>query len=267
MKPATVFPWFVILASFPLLAWGQGFRGGQDDAIGPAPIKQPGQLKFKHKSFTLVRVQYSGSATRRNSSWATDYPDSDAKISARFAKMTGLETSPAPKVMKLTDPKLQEFPFLYLVEAGELSLSDAEARGLRQYLLGGGFLMVDDFWGKAEWDSFVGEFKKVFPDRELRELPIEHPIFHCFYDLNEKPQVPSIHAALSGRTTERLDALEAHYQGVFDDQGRLMAVICHNTDLGDGWERGDEDANYFREYSQKKAYPMGINILVYALTQ
>jgi hypothetical protein len=172
-------------------------------------------------------------------------------------------------VLSLKDPELRQYPFVYLVEGGSLLLDEAEVRGLRQYLLGGGFLM-DDFWGEAEWDHFSRELKKVFPDRQPQELPLDHEIFHCFYDLPAKPQVPSIHAALAqkaaGGTSERADAAKPHYRGVVDDKGRLMAVFCHNTDLGDGWERADADAYYFREFSQKKAYPMGVNIVVYALT-
>jgi hypothetical protein len=148
-----------------------------------------------------------------------------------------------------------------------MTLSDAEVRSLRRYLLNGGFLMVDDFWGEMEWDNLYLEMKRVFPDREPQELPLEHPIFHCVYDLKEKPQVPSIHAWLgSGRSYERWDAEEPHYRALFDDNGRVMALICHNTDLGDGWEREGENVDYFHEYSEKKAYPMGINIVVYAMT-
>ena len=110
----------------------------------------------------------------------------------------------------------------------------------------------------------------MFPDREPQELPLNHAVFHCFYDIPAKPQVPSIHAALqhqaTGGTSERLDCQEPHFRGIVDDKGRLMVIICHNTDLGDGWERAGVSEYYFREFSQKKAYPMGVNILVYALT-
>ena len=236
--------------------------------ILPQPIKKPADLEFKVESFTFVRIKYSQvGGGRVRGSWATDYPDSDLNLSARLTKDTGLPADPKGKVMALTDPELSKFPFIYLVEPGRLHLSDEEARGLRAYLVGGGFLMVDDFWGQAEWDSFATELKKVFPDREPMELPLTHPVFHAFYRLDHKPQVLSIHAALSGAAAERADAHEVHYRGVSDDSGRLMVIICHNTDLGDGWERQDADAHYFREYSQKRAYPMGINILVHALTR
>ena len=142
---------------------------------------------------------------------------------------------------------------------------------LRRYLLNGGFLMVDDFWGDEEWDNFYDEIKRVFPHREPEEVSLNHEIFHCVYDLKEKPQIPSINHAWGGRdfgrTWERYDAETPHYKAIFDDNDRMMVIICHNTDLGDGWEREGEDPWYFREFSEKSAYPLGINIVMYAMTQ
>ena len=120
-------------------------------------------------------------------------------------------------------------------------------------------------WGR--WHDVI---KRVLPDNDWEELPLEHPIFHCVYDLKEKPQVPSINVAMWARGTpvtwERDDAKEVHYKALFDDKGRMMAIICHNTDLGDGWEREGEDEYYFKEFSEKKAYPLGINIVYWAMT-
>jgi len=110
--------------------------------------------------------------------------------------------------------------------------------------------------------------KRVFPEREPVELPLDHPIFHCVYDLKIKPQIPGIRAAdwRNGITWERPDATEVHYKGIFDDQGRMMVIICHNTDLGDGWEEEATSPEYFRQFSEKYAYPLGINIIFYAMT-
>jgi hypothetical protein len=130
--------------------------------------------------------------------------------------------------------------------------------------------MVDDFWGEDEWYNFYHEIKQVFPEREPVELSLNHPVFNCFYNIQEKPQVPMIAIGIkslsTGITWEREDAKEAHYFGIEDAKGRLMAIFCHNTDLGDGWEREGENEYYYREFSLKKAYPMGINIVIYALT-
>ena len=224
--------------------------------------------KFAEDVFTFVRVKYNSHRNWRR--WATDYPDSDLNFSYRLQQLTSMKVDPKGRILELTDPALFDYPFIYMIEPGGLEFTEDEVKALRRYLLNGGFLMVDDFWGEAEWDNFHYEIKRVFPDREPVELPIEHPIFHCVYDLKTKPQIPSIGAAQWGRsqgiTWEREDAKEVHYRAIFDDEGRMMAIICHNTDLGDGWEREGEDQWYFREFSEKKAYPLGINIVFYAMT-
>ncbi len=223
--------------------------------------------RFKADVFTFVRVKYSSYGGGRGGNWLTDYPDSDLNFSYRLHELTALETDPNGKILELTDEAIFDYPWMYLIEPGRMSLTEAEVAGLRKYLLNGGFLMVDDFWGEYEWDNFYREIKRVFPDREPLELPLEHEIFHCVYDLAKKPQVPSLNGWLAtGLTYERQDAAEVHYRALFDDKGRMMAIICHNTDLGDGWEREGEDATYFKEFAEKWSYPMGINIVTYAMT-
>lgn len=241
--------------------------------------------EFSHDVFTFVRIRYSSGYGGREyrgrsgrgygrgfsgGNWATDYPDSDLNFSFRLHQLTSMEVNPDGVVLELTDPKLFDYPFIYIVEPGRLVFSAEEVKILRRYLLNGGFLMVDDFWGEDEWYNFYREIKRVFPNREPRELKLSHPIFHAVFDLKEKPQIPSIGVALQGRshgiTWEREDARVPHYKAIYDDKGRIMSIICHNTDLGDGWEREGEDEWYFREFSEKKAYPLGINIVFYAMT-
>ncbi len=222
--------------------------------------------EFKHDVFTFVRVEYSDWGGGWRGKWRTDYPDSDLNFSYRLQELTSMKVDPNGKVLKLTDPQLFDYPFIYIIEPGNMYLEEAEVLALRKYLENGGFLMVDDFWGEEEWAGFYEQIKRVFPNREPKELPLEHEIFHCVYDLKEKPQIPSINHYWSGRKTERWDATEAHYRAIFDDKNRIMALICHNTDLGDGWEREGLDQGYFKEYSEKWAYPLGINIVTYAMT-
>lgn len=224
--------------------------------------------QFKKDVFTFARLEYD--SWGRRGAWRTDYPDSDLNFSYRLQQLTSMKVHPDGKIVRLTEDEVFDYPFLYMIEPGSLFFSAEEIAALRRYCENGGFLMVDDFWGEEEWNNFYQEIKRVFPDREPEELPLEHPIFHCVYDLKEKPQVPSINAAQAGRsqgiTFERWDAQTPHYKAIKDDDDRIMVLICHNTDLGDGWEREGEDEWYFREFSEKKAYPMGINIVTYAMT-
>ena len=225
---------------------------------------------FKSDVFTFVRVRYGG--YRRGGGWATDYPDADLNFPWRLQQLTSIKVDPQPRIVELTDDALFDYPWVYMIEPGGLSFTEDEVVALRRYLLNGGFLMVDDFWGDDEWDNFYQEIKRVFPDREPVELDITHPIFRCVYPLKEKPQVPSIHSARRGEGASTSDrpydpgSVEVHYRAIFDDKGRMMTIICHNTDLGDGWEREGEDEWYFRTYSEPKSYPMGINIVFYAMT-
>jgi hypothetical protein len=191
-------------------------------------------------------------------------------FSLRLQQLTSLKVNPRPVVVELTDPELFDYPFVYMIEPGTLYVSDEEVKALRRYLLNGGFMMVDDFWGEYEWQNFYQEIKRVFPDREPEEVPLSHEIFQCVYQMKEKPQVPAIGwGARQGITWEprrESDTRTPYYRAITDDAGRIMVFICHNTDLGDGWEREGEDEYYFREFSVKKAYPMGINIVTYAMT-
>jgi Domain of unknown function (DUF4159) len=227
---------------------------------------------FKKDLFTFVRVKYSsaGYGRRRGGDWATDYPDADLNFSFRLQQLTSLKVDPQPKVIELTDDALFDYPFIYMIEPGNLQFEEEEVVALRRYLENGGFMMVDDFWGEDEYENFRREIERVFPDRPPAELPIDHEVFHCVYDLKEKPQVPSIGWAYRGRnggvTWERSDAREVHFRAITDDKNRIMVLICHNTDLGDGWEREGEDEWYFKEFAEKKSYPMGINIVFYAMT-
>ncbi len=220
--------------------------------------------------FTFVRIRYQ-SWGGRGAKWRTDYPDSDLNFSYRLQELTSLQVDPDGLVLEIDDPRLTDYPFLYMIEPGELEFTDSEVENLRKYLLNGGFLMVDDFWGDYEWENFEEEITRVFPDRKIQDIPLEHPIFHSVFDLKERPQVPSIGAALEGRyygvTWERgEEGRDVHYRAIYDDKGRMMVFIGHNTDLGDGWEREGENHWYFKEFSEKKAYPLGINVVFYAMT-
>ena len=231
--------------------------------------------EFLYDTFTFARVRYSVDGTYgfghdSENRWKTDCPDSDINFGWRIQQMTSIAVHPDGDFINLTDLRLFSYPFIYIVEPGRMRLLDEEVTALRAYLLNGGFLMFDDFWGEREWRNLAAELKRVFPDRDPQDLPIDHPIFNCVFTLKEKPQVPNVEVGIAsqytGITWERSDAKEPHYRAIFDDKGRMMVMICHNTDNGDGWEREGENEYYFREFSEKKAYPMGINIIFYSMT-
>ena len=173
----------------------------------------------------------------------------------------------------ITPKELNNYPFVYIAAAGRLVLSDEEAAALRNHLLNGGFLMADDFWGNMGWDQFYEQIKKVFPDREPKELPLSHPIFHTVFDFKQIPQTPSVFTYIryGGRSYDPADyddriTHEPHFFGIYDDKGRMMALICLNNHFGDGWEHETEDEGYFDKYSEPMAYSMFVNILVYAMS-
>lgn len=220
--------------------------------------------QFEHDTFTFVRLR-----PQNHVNWNIDFPDSDLNFPFRLQQLTALRTNPQSRVVDILDPDLRNYPFTYIVEPGFMQLSDQEAAALRSYLLDGGFLMLDDFWGDSEWNNVRENLQRVFPDREIRELELDHPIFHTVFDIDEKPQIPSIVIAMENRHTGNFwekNGRGAHYYGIFDDKDRMMVIVCRNTDLGDGWEEEGVDPWYFEEFSKKRAYPMGINIIFYMLT-
>ncbi|MHC4496344.1 MAG: DUF4159 domain-containing protein, partial [Planctomycetota bacterium] len=173
--------------------------------------------------------------------------------------------------LRLTDPELFNYPFIYMAGVQRMTLSPPEQAALRRYLLNGGFVMMDDFWSPEGWANVLGEMHSVLPDQEPRELSLDHQIFHMVYDLKELPQVVDIRTWREGYTFERWhgwsDGDESpHFWAYFDDRGRMMALLCHNNDLGDGWEREGEDKEYFHQFSEKKSYPMGINVVIYTMS-
>jgi hypothetical protein len=149
------------------------------------------------------------------------------------------------------------------VEVGHWDLTDAQAQKLREYLLRGGFFMVDDFHGSREWRVFTASMSRVFPDRPIVDIQSEDAIFHTVYDLNERYQVPGAQFLETGQIFEH-DGILPKWGGIYDDKGRLMVAICHNMDLGDSWEHADNP-----EYPEKFSslgIRLGVNYVIYSMT-
>ena len=197
------------------------------------------------------------------SRWAVDYPKADRQFMTVVNRLIDIDGSPYENAVRLDDPRIRDYPFLYALEVGDIALTQAEVEGLRNYLLAGGFLMIDDFWGSWDWATFEQQIRQVFPEHPIIDVPMDHPIFNTVYRIDEIMQVPAIGNYYGGRTWER-DGYEAHVRGIFDDKGRLMVLINWNTDLGDAWEWA-ERPEYPLKFSTF-AVEMGINFIVYAMS-
>ena len=230
---------------------------------------------FEQDVFTFARLRYGvdgyvGGVGGGN--WTTDLPDADLNLSWRLQQLTSLKVDPNGRILRANDPELVKYPFLMTAAAGAMVLDRDEVLGLRRYLLNGGFFLITDFWGDAEWNWFAGVMKDVLPGRNFVEVPLEHPIYHSVYEIRAKNRVPRINFALgslyNGSTPwERGPTGEqVHHRGIFDDKGRLMVLALHNSDDSDGWEREGDNSDYFNQFSEKYAYPFAINIITYVLT-
>jgi hypothetical protein len=237
---------------------------------------------FEKDVFTFARIRCDrtpGWGRGGGGEWWTDAPDSDLNLSWRLQQMTSLKVDPDGRFIRITDKDLTDYPWIYMVEPGRLLLRDEEVPILRRYLLNGGALMADDFWGERQWEGFASQLRRVFPDRDFKALPMEHPIFHCVFDLRVplyKLQTPNIrtgdmsqypeYAGVTWEVHDGEQCKEMHVRAITDDKGRIMIIATHNTDNGDGWEREGESHYFFSEFSEKRAYPLGINIIFYLMT-
>lgn len=213
--------------------------------------------------FTFVRLVYSG-GNWRGSGWDTDYPKADIQLLYALRKLTDFSfINENHKALTLFTDEIYQYPFLYAVEVGYMDLGGEEADRLREYLLRGGFLLVDDFHGDYEWQRFYTQLKKVFPEYEPEDLPLDHPVFHCYFDIHETFQVPGIQFLYTGRTWEKGGRVP-RYMGVHDESGRLMVAIIFNSDFGDAWEWAEVEA-YPRRYANM-AFQLAVNYIVYAMT-
>jgi hypothetical protein len=275
----------LVLAALALLSAEAQFRGGGRFRRG-YEIRDPARLReqemmvkalnpeFREDVFTFARLKFQADRDYRFGGgrlWDDDAPEADLNLIFRLHEVTSLKVRPGLNFIDITTEDLGKCPFVYLASAGRVVLTDDEAAALRRYLLSGGFMMADDFWGDDQWEHFHQEMRRVFPDREPVELTLDHRIFHSVFDFKKQPQIPSVGAYL--RTGQSYDPgwpyyqmnQDPHYYAVYDDKQRMVALICHNNHYGDGWEHEGDDETYFDRFSEPMAYPMLINILVYTM--
>jgi hypothetical protein len=229
-----------------------------------------GSFNYCRGYFRSVTREQSGSG------WSTDYPGADNNFSVRLAELTLVpvklnpDRQPAHIVLRLTDPLLRRCPLLFMEDVGTAELTDEEVLALRDYLVKGGFLWVDDFWGEYAWGRWIEEVARVLPPHQypIVDIAADHQIMHMLYDVKQMPQVPSINFwyRSGGQTSERgAETAAVTFRGIHDERGRLMVVMTHNTDIADTWEREGENREYFERFSPE-GYAIGVNFILYAMT-
>ncbi len=265
--------WLALLAAFLVLAGSvdaqrRGGRGGF--SIRPAvPEDFDGSWQF-------CRVAFRQNRSGDGGGWSVDFPRADINMSIRLAELTKTTVSfsgpqePKHVVIRLTDETLFQCPFIMMTEVGAAYIDDVEAEALRNYLLKGGFLWADDFWGEYAGEMWAEQIGKALPPSQYpqKDLPKDHPLFRAIFDIGGVPQIASIGFWLGsgGGTSERYqDSAIAHARGIFDSLGRIMVLSTHNTDIGDSWEEEASNPQYFYEFSTK-GYAFGINAIVYGMT-
>ncbi len=197
-------------------------------------------------------------------SWTQDYPRADRHFAQALRRLTRINVRSVEQPVNLDDgDDVYNWPWLAAGEMGDWKLTEAQARSLREYLLRGGFLMLDDFWGTQEWNRFDESMKIVFPDRPIVDIDSADPIFHTVYDLSDRYQIPGEWALRRG-TMYRADGFVARWRGIYDDHGRVMVAISFNSDIGDSWEWADDP--YYPEKYSALGIRIGVDYVMYSMT-
>jgi hypothetical protein len=264
-----------------LLAFQRPFRefNGVEYRIGEIPL--PSDYREKTE-FAFARLMYPPGEGGINgyygrdldwhigvSDWTQDFPRADRHFSLAVRRLTRLHVRSAEQCVNLDEGDAYDWPWLYAVQVGEWGLTVQQGQALREYLLRGGFFMADDFHGAFEWDVFEKVIQRAFPDREIKDVPDNDPIFHTVYDLSERAQIPGYAHVRQGfkrpqYPTGAEDGKGAHWKGIYDDQGRIMIAISYNSDVGDAWEYAD-DSRYPAPFADE-AIRLGVNYIIYSMT-
>jgi len=250
---------FLISLVLPLNAQVYPRASGFDDQSINVEYDEAGEFNFVRIQFDTYYGQGFGFGA-----WSIDFPDADMNFLRGVSRLTNIRVMSDPIVLRVDDNEIFDYPFLYMLEVGQgggLTLSPREIENLREYLLRGGFLLIDDFWGQQQWNNFYAAFSQVFPDREVIELEPEHEIFHVYYDIDGPQLIPALYR--SDEYGEQ-GINHASNHAILDDEGRVMVLINWNSDMGDGWEHTYHPA-YPTRYANS-AYRLGINYLMYSMT-
>ncbi len=257
----------VVVAAVAVQAQFGGYARARAPILRGIPDIPEGFV-FCRLAFQTVRSDPSGSG------WAIEYPGAEYNLLTRLTQLTHTRISrwadgtPGHTVVLGSDPELFRCPFVMMASPGTAGFTPEEAAGLRQYLLKGGFLWADDFWGNASWAHWESEIGRILPEYGIIDIPQSHPINSSFYWLDEIPQIPSLNRWRPGMSTSELGAESetTNLRGIVDDAGRLLVLMTHNTDIADGWEREADLESYFLLFSAK-AYAVGVNVVIWSMTR
>lgn len=218
--------------------------------------------------FHFARLVYGNAPDSRRAlggwgyAWQTDYADAEFHLMQGLSRLIRFDAQSVDydgqggRLITLDSDRIFDYPWLYAVEVGQWHLSDAEAGRLREYLDRGGFLLVDDFWGDSEWSVFMASMRRVFPQREIVDLPDHHEIMHAHFDIEERLQIPGSNGARPGT--------RPHWRAILDDDGRVVVAINFNMDMGDAWEHADDPS--YPAAMTGLAYRFAANYVVYSMT-
>ena len=262
-----------------LYAWQRPFRvypsmEPYDDVPLPADYQEKSEWIFgrlmypQHPNARFGRFfrfsEGPGDWRDGGTSWSQDYPRADRHFAQALRRLTRLNARSVEQPINLDDgDDVFSYPWLCAGEMGDWKLTPEQAAKLREYLLRGGFLYLDDFWGTEEYGRFEESMKLVFPDRDVVEIENSDAIFHTVYDLDDRYQIAGQWSLRTGRTY-RADGEKDHWLGIYDDHGRVMVAMSFNSDVGDSWEWAD-DPRYPEKYSAL-GFRIGVNYVIYAMT-
>jgi len=259
---------------------GTGLLAMQRGGFGEDPFGGAREARTYYSDSDSERSEYSWSRLRYSTShqyggygfgygggnWSRDYPKADRQFLIALKRLTRINAKPTEQVVDLDSDgpsSIENFPWVYAVQVQTWTFTEAEAKRLREYLLKGGFIIVDDFHGATDWEHFMSGMLMVFPDRPIENLTDKDELFHVLYDLSERFQVPGEQYVSTGRTYEK-DGYVPEWRGIRDDRGRVMVAICFNMHLGDAWEWAD-DPRYPEKFASL-AFRLGINYVMYGMT-
>ena len=259
-----------VLACLGLLLQPAAAQGWLRELPETGPVQQKAEFYWSRLRYTSSRAGSSGYGYGYGfgfgfgySSWERDYPKADRQFLRALKRLTRIQMRSTEQVVDLDSDEIFNYPWVYAVQVANWTFTDAEARRLREYLLKGGFLMVDDFHGTQDWERFMAGMRQVLPDRPVEELSDADEIFHVLYDLGSRFQVPGEQYVQTGRTYEK-DGYVPKWRAIRDPKGRIIVAICHNMHLGDAWEWADMPE--YPEPFASMAFRIGMNYIVYGMT-